>query len=324
MSEMNTPVAPATPAPVSPETSNPAPEAVESSEESSAPQAKGSVSSSEAADLQEKKDSGEKLTKKEEKQLKEYKLKVNGKERSVKIDMSNDEEVKRHLQKALAADESFKESSEVRKAAMSFIEELKKNPKKVLSDPNIGVDLKKFAEEIMNEAIQEMEKSPEQKEREKLTKELEDLKNQREKEKKDWEEKEFARLQAQHEKQLETDISAALDIGGLPKTAHTVSRMAHYMMIAMENGIELTPQEIAPIVKNETLGGFKELINSLSDDQLEEFMGKEILGRLRKKQVAKAKAQPIETSASVKPTGSEVKKEEVAIKKQNYREFFGF
>jgi len=274
------------------------------------------------ADIAAKKESGEKLTKKEEKQLKEYKLKVDGREKSVKLDLSNDEEVKKYLQKAEASDKRFQEAADVRKAAMQFIDELKKNPKKILSDPNIGVDLKKFAEEIMNEHIQELEKSPEQREREKLTKELEELKRQREEEKKSTEAKEFSRMQAEHERQLETDISTALDVSGLPKTARTVRAMADYMMIALENGIELSAQEIAPIVKNTTLSEFKEVVGSLGDDQLEDFLGKEVIARLRKKNVAKAKA--VETARAVKPTGTEIKKKDEAhplAKKQTIRDF---
>lgn len=272
------------------------------------------------ADVLAKKSEGEKLTKKEEKILKEYKLKVNGKDEIIKFDPTNEEEVKSWLQKGRASDQKFQEAAEVRKAAMSFIEELRKNPKKILSDPSIGVDLKKFAAELMDDQIKEMEKSPEQKEREKLQKELQELKDSRDKEKKDFESKERARMDAEHERQIESDISTALDVGGLPKTPRTVRTMADYMMIALENGINLTANEIIPIVKSTTLGEFKEVVSSLSDDQLEDFLGKEVLGRLRKKNVAKAKA--VETANSVRSTGTEVKKkEEAPVKKQTIRDF---
>jgi small-conductance mechanosensitive channel len=291
-------------------------EAVESKEEN-----KDQKEKTEGEALAEKKASGEKLTKKEERQLKEYKLKVNGKEKVVKLDPFNDEEVSKYLQKAEASDAKFQEAAEVRKAAMQFIEELRKNPKKILMDPNIGVDYKKLAQEWMNEEIQEMEKTPEQKEREKLQKELEAIKKEREEEKKASEQRELERLQAEHERNLESEISAALDVGGLPKTARTVKAMAEMMMIALQHGIDLSPKEIAPIVKTTTLGEFKEVVNSLSDDQLEDFLGKEIIGRLRKRSVAKMKS--VETANSVKPTGNSVKKEEAPkeSKKISIRDF---
>lgn len=289
-----------------------APEAVVDSVESPKP-------AESVEEIAAKVESGAPLSKKEEKKLKEYKLKVDGKEKSIKLDLSNDEEITKYLQKAEASDKKFAEAAEVRKAAISFIDELKKNPRKVLSDPNIGVDLKKFAEEIMNEALQEMEKSPEQREHDKLKKELEDIKKQRDDEKKSSDEKEFTRLQVEHERQLETEITAALDVGGLPKTPRTVKAMAEMMMIALQNGIDLSPQEIAPIVKNTTMGEFKDIVNSLSDDQLEDFMG-DAIKRLQKKRVAKVKS--VESASSIKATASAPKKEEPkADKKLTIREF---
>jgi hypothetical protein len=201
------------------------------------------------ADIQEKQESGEKLTKKEEQKLKEYRLKVNGREKLVKFNPFDDAEVTRYLQKAEASDSKFQEAAEVRKAAMQFIDELRKNPAKVLRDPNIGIDVKKFAEQILNDQVEELQKTPEQREREKLQKELEDLKKERDTERKDREQKEFERLQAEHERTLESDISAALDIGGLPKTPRTVKAMAEMMMIALENGIDLSAKEIAPLIR---------------------------------------------------------------------------
>ena len=274
-----------------------------------------------AAELLEKKESGEKLTKTEEKKLKEYELKVNGRVERVKFDPNNDEEVKNWLQKARSSDSKFQEAAEVRKAAMQFIDDLKKNPRRVLSDPNIGVDLKKFAEEIMNDQIAEMEKSPEVREKEALQKELQKIKEERDAEKKASDAREMARIQAEHERNLESEMSVALDISGLPKTPRTVKHMAEMMIIAMQNGIELSAKEIAPIIKNTTLKEFKDVVNSLTDDQLDEFLGKEVLGRMSKRRVAKAKA--IDTANTIKSVG-EIKKSdksEEPAKKMTIRDF---
>jgi hypothetical protein len=279
----------------------------------------GAPAAETAEELQAKKDAGEALTKKEEKVLKEYKLKVNGKERTIKFDPSNDAEVIKYLQKAESSDEKFKESAEIRKAAMQFIDELRKNPRKVLSDPNIGVDLKKFAEEIMNDQIAEMEKTPEQREREAMQSELEKLK----KESKDREEalkkSEFERLQAQQEQELTTQIEAALDVGGIPKHPRTVKAMAEMMIIALENNIDLSPQDIAPIIKNNTMSEFKDIMSALSDDQLEDYLGKEILGRLTKKRVAKAPTKLPNTD--LKATDNKPREVTKEVKKQTIRDF---
>lgn len=206
---------------------------------------------------------------------------------------------------------------------MQFIEELRKNPRKVLTDPNINIDVKKFAEEIINEQIAEMEKTPEQREREKLQKELEDLRKQAQDRDEQAKKSEFARLQAEQEHILESDISAALDIGGVPKTPRTVKAMAEMMMIALQNNIDLSAKDLAPMVKNTTMGEFKEILQSLSDDQLEDYIGKDIIGRIRKRAVAKAKAASSPAS-SVKSTGNNVNtKEKAPARKLTIKELLG-
>lgn len=310
----NTPAAPAssTPSETPSETSN----EVESAEETAADAGNSGLSA-------EKKEST--LPKEEKKEepkssKKKYRLKVDKVEEDFEFDPSNDEEVKKHLQMSRASQKRMAEAAEVRNAAMQFIDELKKNPRKVLADPNIGVDLKKFAEEIINDHIKDLEKSPEQREKEALQKELEDLKKQAKDKTEAAQKAEFAKLQLEQEHTLSTQIEAALDVGGLPKHPRTVKAMAEMMMIALQNDIDLSPQDIAPIVKNNTLGEFKEIVQALSDDQLEDFLGKEILGRLTKKRVAKAKSN--QTVNNVQSTGSnkKVEKEEPA-KKQTIRDF---
>jgi hypothetical protein len=253
---------------------------------------------------------------------KKYKLKVDKNEEDFELDLDNDEEVKKHLQKSRASDKRFQEAAEVRKAAIDFIEELKKNPRKVLSDPNINVDLKKFAEEIINEHIKELEKSPEQREKEALTAELEKLKKESKEREEAAKKSEFEKLQLQQEHELSSQIEAALDVGGLPKHPRTVKAMAEMMMIALQNDIDLSPQDIAPIVKNNTMGEFKEIIQALSDDQLEDFLGKEILGRLQKKRVAKSPTKTAQTVNNIQATSTtkESKKDD-AVKKQTIRQW---
>lgn len=252
---------------------------------------------------------------------KKYKLKVDSREEDFEFDPSNDEEVIKHLQMSKASQNRMREASEIKKAAMDFIEQLRKDPRKVLSDPSIGVDVKKFAENILNEQIAEMEKTPEQREKEAAQAKLKEYEEKYKKLEEDNKTAKFERMQAEQEKQLTEDISAALDIGGIPKTPRTVARMAEMMMIALDQGIDLSARDIAPLVKNNTLSEFKEVVSALSDDQLEDFLGKEVLGRLRKKNVAKAKAP--ETANQVKSVGQLKPKEEKPAEKITIRKFFG-
>lgn len=302
---------------MSEENTNPAPEASETPVGDNGGSPNLDQEAAAAAEVAIKKE--EKVAPKSTK--KKYKLKVDKDEEEVEFDPHNDEEVKKLLQKGKSSDKRFQEAADVRKAALEFIDELKKNPRAVLSNPNIGIDVKKFAEQILNDELLELEKSPEQKEKEKLTQELEDLKKQAKDRDEQVKNSEMQRLQLEHERRLESEITAALDIGGLPKTPRTVRIMADYMMIALQNGIDLSPQDIAPIVKDMTQKEFKEVVNSLSDDQIEDFLGKEVIARLRKKNVAKAKA--VDTANSIKSTGNDNKgrEPEKASEKMTIRQF---
>lgn len=252
---------------------------------------------------------------------KKYKIKVDKNEEEFEFDPSNDEEVIKHLQRSRASDKRFQEAAEVRKAAMEFIDQLRKNPRKVLSDPSINVDIKKMAEEILNDQIADLEKTPEQREKEDMQRRLQEYEERAKKLEEDKKLSDRQKLEFEQEKAIELDISAALDIGGIPKTPRTVARMAEMMMIALKEGIDLSAKDIAPLVKNNTMSEFKELVTALSDDQLEDFIGKEVIGRLRKRNIAKAKAAP-QTAQSVKSTGSDApKKEEAPVRRQTIKEF---
>ena len=254
---------------------------------------------------------------------KKYKIKVDKNEEEFEFDPTNDEEVVKHLQMSRASQKRMSEAAELRKVALEFIDQLKKDPRKVLSDPTIGVDIKKLAQEIINDEIKELEKSPEQREKDKLLKEVEELKKQAKEKEDNFKKTEFARMQAEQEKYLESEISAALDVGGVPKTPKTVARMAEMMMIAIQNGIDLGPKDVVGLVKNNTMSEFKEIIGALSDDQLEDFLGKEVLGRLRKKNASKAKTA-IQTASQLKSIGQKTAKEQpVAEKKMTIKQLLG-
>ena len=210
------------------------------------------------------------MSKKEQKelakQLKKFKLKVDGQDIEEEIDLNDEEGLKKHLQMSKAAQKRMQEATELRKAAEQFIDTLRTNPRKVLTDPNIAVDLKKLAQEIINEEIENAAKSPEQLEKERLQRELEELKERYKKDEEDRKSKELERLQAEQEEKLQIGIEEALKTGDLPKTTYTVRKMAEIMLIALENNIDLSPKDVVPILKKQMQTDIKELIGASSDE----------------------------------------------------------
>lgn len=100
---------------------------------------------------------------------KKFNLKVDGKDEQLELDLANEEELKKHLQMSRAAQKRMQQFSEYEKGVKGLFETLKNDPLKVLSDPRLGIPdavRKKLAESIINNEIEEMQKSPEQRKRE--------------------------------------------------------------------------------------------------------------------------------------------------------------
>lgn len=252
---------------------------------------------------------------------KKYQLKVDGKDEEVEFDSDNEEEVRKHLQLSKAAYKRMQESAEMKKGIQELIETLQRDPLKVISDPRLNIPeeiRKKMAESIINNELEEMSKTPEQKEKEKLQKEYERLKQEVESERKGREEAEKARLTEQQAIALDTEITGAIESAGLPKNARTVRYMAEALMFCLQNNLDLSAQDLVPYVKKQTLTEFKEMISSLPDEEFENWLGKDQITRLRKRSLARAKAP--ETAASIKPTGNDVPKEK-APDRVGYKDF---
>jgi hypothetical protein len=205
-----------------------------------------------------------------------------------------------------------------------LFELLQKDPIKVLGDPRLGITdetRQRMAQMIINNEIQEMQKTPEQREKERLQKQYEDLKKQNETEKKAREQAEFARLQTQYAQQFDNDISEAITGSGLPKTARTVKYFAEAMMFCIQNNIDLNARDLAPLIKKQTMSDFRDLVGSLPDDQFEDFVGKDNISRLRKRSIQKIK-QVASNPSAVRDTGTPSKAPEKAAERVSAKDFF--
>src|SRR5690606_1378668 len=108
------------------------------------------------------------------KAIKRYELQVNGRKKAIELDLDNEDEVKRYLSKAMAADEKFQEAAMTRKQAEQLVTLLRENPLAVLKHPELGLDVKALATQILNQELDEMQKSPEQKKLEEMERQLKD------------------------------------------------------------------------------------------------------------------------------------------------------
>jgi hypothetical protein len=330
MSEQNAGSAPVEAQVESPQVEESTEEVVEEGQEASSEAAPQKEITQAQADkvIKQAKDAG--ASKQELKQLREVlELKVNGKIIKKEVDWNDKESLKRELQLAMAGREAMAESSELKKLFANEIGRLKQDPWSVLEE--LGLNPDELAELRIQQRIEEMQKSPEQKERERLEnekikymQEVEALRKQiQQKEEK---EKELARQKFEEEvaHDLEENIIKALDahkdISASPKI---INRIADTMLWAIDNGFEdVTPEDVIPTVRKELRTEINDLLANLPEDFLEEFIGQKTIDKLRKKRLAAAKqAKAVNNVSNVAPKTTNESPKEENKKKQKLEDF---
>lgn len=253
--------------------------------------------------------------------LRKFKLKVDGKDIEEEIDMDDNDYITKQLQLAKVSQKRMGEYSQLEKEVKSFIDELRKNPRKVLQDPTIGIDVKQLAAQIIEEEIENSKKSPEQLQREELEAKLKKLEDERREEKENSKKADFERLQSQEYERYDLLMTQALEKSDLPKSPYIVKKMADYMLLGLNNGVDVTPDDVIPLVRQEMTDDLREMFQVMPEEVIESIIGKDVINRIRKKSVAKAKAAPLKASAP--DTGTTGKEKPEAGKKQSFKSFFG-
>lgn len=277
-------------------------------------QAEGKISKQEAADLKKK-----------------YKIKVDGEESEVEIDLSDEKEITKILQMAKAFQKRGGEFTKAQQQLLAKMQEMDNNPEDYFSKK--GVDLDAWAVERIKKKVEELEKTPEQKAQEAKDarlKELEDKVKAAEEEK---EKIAMQRAQDEQAKILEDEITQALTAAGsrLPdKDPYTLQRLSAYMLSQMAEGnVGITVQEAVKVLEGGMKQDMPQFFGKLDEDAILEFLGEENFERVRKKRYQQKKASVANANTTTakqvaKDTGTkkEVDSDEPRPKK-SMRTFFG-
>lgn len=264
------------------------------------------------------------------KYLNKIKIKVDGEESEEELPFDveeGDEATIKYLQKqaqlAKMSQKRAQEAAQTRNHLMSIIEQLKTNPRKVLSDPNIGIDVKQLAADIINEEIERSQLTPEQLKIKEMEDELSRIKAEREEQEEARRQEEFSRLQEQEFDRYDMLFTKALEGSDLPKSPYVVKKMADYMLLGIQNGYDVTPEMILPLVRDEIHGDIKGMFGAMPDEVLENFVDKQTYDRIRKRNLSKIKEKPpVPMTKSVTDVVKPSKDSKNGKDKKSYREFF--
>lgn len=255
--------------------------------------------------------------------IREFTLKVNGKEYRRKIDLSNEDELQKELQMALAGRQAMQRSAELEKAYRNDIDRLKTDTASVLAE--LDIDPVEFAARVIENHLAQSAKSPEEIEQERIASEIQKMREENARLKKEAEDRLRQSEMSKIEKEIETDILDALEGDSeLPANPEVIAMVADNMLWAMQNGWEdVTAKDVLPTVKAELQQKFRSIAGSLkSNAALKALLGDDILNNLREERVQQAKNQ-VNTLNNIKSQPIQQKQEEKPVKKITLRDFMG-
>ena len=219
--------------------------------------------------------------------IKTFKIKVNGKEKEITLDLNDNEDIIRRLQMAEGGHEAMQRSAEMEKNLEGEIQNLIDDPWTTLED--LGFDVDKLAEERIQSRINQLQKSPEEIAQDERNTELEELRQQRREKEEESEQQEFERLQLKAESDIDTQITEALSATTqLPKSPYIVKRVADAMLAALDSGRQdVTAKDVLPWVEKEINEELQELFAAMPDKVLTKYIGNQTMERLRKQRLSK-------------------------------------
>lgn len=255
--------------------------------------------------------------------IREFTLKVNGKEYKRQIDLNDEEGLQKELQMALAGRQAMQRSAELEKAYKGDIDRLRTDTASVLQE--LDIDPVEFAAQVIENHLAQNAKSPEQIEAEQKASEFQKIKEENERLKKDYEDRVRQAEMSKVEKEIETDILGALEGDKeLPANPEVIAMVADNMLWAMQNGWEdVSAKDVLPTVKAELQNKFRTIAGSLkSTSALKALLGDDILNNLREERVQQAKSQ-VKNVSNIKNGAVPEKEVEKEVKKISLKDFMG-
>lgn len=215
-----------------------------------------------------------------EPQITKHKLKVNGVEREV-----DQNELLRLASLGLGANEKFEQAAKLRREHEEMMKQIEADPIKYLQskDP----EFRKKAEDFLYQQILDDEMSPEAKKARELEEQLKKYQEKEEQDKKSREEEENQKQIEKYSAEYEKQLISALESSQLPKDPDIVRDVVRVMQDALEADVELSFEEAASFVKQKTISSVMAVLSKV--DNLHEFLGDEILNKIRKSDLEKIK-----------------------------------
>lgn len=185
-----------------------------------------------------------------------------------------------------AAFKRMEEANVTKRQAEAFIEKFRRDPMAALEDPALGLNDQQRRDAIekyyKTKFIDQDKLSPEQRELQKAQLEIKKYKDKESAEIQQREQAQKQQLEGQYREHYQKVILDALETAGLPKTAHTVGRMAFYMSQAQKNKINAPMEVIVNQVREDYQEQFRAFTQNSPAEALVNFLGPDAAKKIQR------------------------------------------
>jgi hypothetical protein len=225
--------------------------------------------------------------------IRQYTIKVDGKELVREIDVNNEEEMIRQLQLAAKGQKSTQELAELKKTYNAGLQNILNDPFAALKSLDPDFDEMAYVTDFVNKRHAAAQMSPEEKAAVERDTELEQLRAERDRMAQEKQEREQSEQRKQLADEIQTDIMAALDSDDeLIADRETIGLIANELMWAVKNGYDMTAKDVLPTVKDQLKQQYEKAAGRFkSTDVLKKYLGKNLIEKLREERVQQAKEQ---------------------------------
>ena len=233
--------------------------------------------------------------------VRSFVLKVDGKEFTKELDLSDEEAIKAELQKAYKGQLTMQEKAEQEKLFKQFLEGVQADPFKLIKQLNPDFDPIDYSSKYFDELLKEQELTPEQKEAQERERRYQEAIEKAERLEREAKEKAEAEENAKLVASFRQSIEQALtEDSELNVNDATIRRVAYHMHEAAAKGIELEPKQVLDSVKKEIRSRFQDSASMLKDQKLlSKYMGEDLSEALRRTRVEQA-AKKVPSASDIK------------------------
>ena len=227
------------------------------------------------------------------------KVKVDGKEEFV-----NEDEVWRDYQKYRAGEKRLQEAAKIRQETEERLAKLKEDPYSVLSE--LGLDPSELSESWLRKKLEEeLDFDPKDREVKELQKRLAEYEQREKQAQEEAEMTERERFIESRKEALSKTLAEAMESTVLsqnPETSAALLReMALYMRAAKEQGEDVSPAELAQHIESNRFRQYHMLANQFEGQQLIDFLGKDVINKIRKADLESLRSKRQQPTQTWKP-----------------------